>query len=80
MKFRAIALLAVLIMCSACAQEDEITPITSESLADSTYETEAVSYLDEIPVYDLSANSIRLAVNSQDDRPNLHTGEENGEV
>ena len=80
MKFRAIALLAILIMCSACAQEDEITPSTSESLANSTYETEAVSYLDEIPVYDLSANSIRLAVNSQDDRPNLHTGEENGEV
>lgn len=80
MKFRAILLLAVLLMCSACADQDEITPITSESPADSTHETAEASYLDEIPVYDLSANSIRLAVNSQDDRPNLHTGEENGEV
>lgn len=80
MKFRSLALLVLLMMCSACGDQENLTEPTTQASTEVQIETEEVTYLDEIPVYDLSALSIRLAVNSQDDRPNLHAGEEIGEV
>lgn len=80
MKLRTMALLALLIVCTACGNQEEGVTQPTETVTDAVSETAVASYLDEIPITDLSAQSIRIAVNSQDDRPNLHTGEETGEV
>lgn len=80
MKLRMFVLLALLIMCSSCSDQGDITSQTTENTETVPTETEEVSYLEEIPIYDMSANPIRIAVNSQDDRPNLHAGEETGEA
>lgn len=84
MKIRIFAMMAMLLLCSTCtacgAADDK--PLDTGGIPDTeTAESEAVpDYLDTLPVYDLSGGSIRIAANSQDDRPNLHTGAENGEV
>ena len=81
MKIRIFAMLAVLLLCSACGTADDKPLETVGIPSTETAESEAApDYLDTLPVYDLSAGSIRIAANSQDDRPNLHTGVENGEV
>lgn len=41
---------------------------------------EAGDYLLTLPAFDLGGADLRLAVNSQEDRPNVHAGEENGEI
>ena len=78
MKIRIFAMMAVLLLCSACGTAAD-TPTETVGITNAdTAETEAATdYLDTLPVYDLSAGSIRIAANSQEDRPNLHAGVEN---
>ncbi|MCR5264795.1 MAG: hypothetical protein K6D94_13030, partial [Clostridiales bacterium] len=85
MKRKAAAVLLLIAMLSACGEEPlgnaegSTAPEGGENQSEADIQTED-SYLDTIPEYDFGGGAFRLAVNSQDDRPNVHADEENGEI
>ena len=85
MKRTAAAVLLLIAMLSACGEkplgnaEGSTALEGGENQAEADIQTED-SYLDTIPEYDFGGGAFRLAVNSQDDRPNVHADEENGEI
>ncbi|MCI8387428.1 MAG: hypothetical protein HFE63_03045 [Clostridiales bacterium] len=76
------ALLATLILLPSCAStsDDSKSQDSSIDSAKSTEPTTEVNYLDTISKKDFGGDTFRVYVNSASDRPNLHAGEENGEV
>ncbi len=77
-------LLATLLFTLSCNTPSEQTAgDTSVPTADVTTEApveETVNYLELIPTYDLEGTDFRIACHTADDRPNIHTGEQNGEI
>ena len=72
------ALIAMLMLASCQAEPDKAEATSSDTTV--TEAPETTSYLETIQAYDFGGDTIRLMVNSAGDRPNLHAGEENGEI
>lgn len=72
-------LIAALLLLASCGQSGSGSETTMESGGGSSEDTTA-DYLSTIPDADFGGNPFRILVNSASDRPNVHAGEENGEV
>ena len=80
-EFRLISLfLAITLTSVACGGAGTPEVTTETEAPESTTAAPETDYLEEIPSVDFGGDTIRMIVQSQSDRPNLHTDEENGEV
>jgi len=74
-------MLAAMMLLASCGQSASgSADTTAAGGTDTTAAEETTSYLDEIPRHDLGGSEFRMAVHSASDRPNIHAGEQNGDV
>jgi hypothetical protein len=74
-------LISLFLSIASCGSNGDNKGDANTTAAVSTVEeVTETDYLTNIPVYDFKGSTFRLMVNSQSDRPNLHAGEENGEI
>ena len=77
-------LLATLLLISSCntssQQSDSVTTAPSTDAVTEAPVEETVNYLEIIPTYDLEGSDFRIACQTADDRPNIHSGEQNGDI
>ena len=73
-------LLAMILSLAACGGNTSSDSTTPQDTSAVTTEPLKIDHLEEIPKVDFGGDKIRMVVQSQSDRPNIHTDEENGEV
>ncbi len=77
-------LLATLLLISSCntssQQSDSVTTAPSTDAVTEAPVEKTVNHLEIIPTYDLDGSDFRIACHTADDRPNIHTGEQNGDI